>query len=104
MYGSKEYITHAFNKMDDVPPEWVLAFERQCGKPSTPHWYYFHLRSIYTFCLFFGGIILGVTFDSLLLGGTIVSYNKTIGEEYPLKGIARWILAVLVFYAFMFGW
>jgi len=44
MYGSRTYIIHAFNKMDDVPPEWVLAFEKQCGKPVAPHWFYYHLR------------------------------------------------------------
>jgi len=87
MYGSRTFIINAFNKMDDVPPEWVLAFEKQCGKPASPHWFYFHLRNIYQYSLFFGGIVLGVTFDSLVLGGTIVLYNKTNEEEYPIKGI-----------------
>lgn len=92
MYGARTYIISAFNKMDDVPPEWVLAFEKQCGKPTSPHWFYFHLRMIYQYSLFFIGIALGVTFDSLVLGGTIIFFNKTSEENYPLKGILRWLI------------
>lgn len=104
MYGSRTYILNAFNKMDDVPPEWVLAFEKQCGKPVPPHWFYHHLRNIYQYCLFFGGIVLGVTFDSLFLGGTIVYYNKTSEEHYPVKGIVRWLIVALQFYLLQFAW
>lgn len=104
MYGARTYIIHAFNKMDDVPPEWVLAFEKQCGKPVSPHWFYHHLRNIYQYCLFFGGIVLGVTFDSLVLGGTIIYYNKTNEENYPLKGIIRWLIICLQFFALQWIW
>jgi heme A synthase len=44
MYGARTYIIYEFNRMEDVPPEWVQAFEQQCGKPMVPHWFYYHLR------------------------------------------------------------
>lgn len=102
MYGSRAYIIKAFNDLDDVPPEWVLAFEKQCGKARHPHWFYLHLRNIYGLGLLFGGIILGVTVDSLLLGGTIIASTKTNEDNWPLLGVVRWI--ILGIFWFGIGW
>jgi len=104
MLGSRAYIIKAFNDLDDVPPEWVLAFEKQCGKARHPHWFYLHLRNIYGLGLFFGGIVLGVTFDSLFLGGTIVQHNKTTEDNWPLYGVVRWIILSIFWYGSYWLW
>lgn len=76
-YLCRWYTIREFNIMDDVPPEWVLEYERECGRVQHPAWFYLHLQNIYRYLLFFLGTSLGVVFDSLVLGGTIVTYNKT---------------------------
>ena len=49
-------------------------------------------------------MILGVTFDSLVLGGTIIFYNKTSEENFPLKGILRWLIICIEFFALQYAW
>lgn len=55
------------------------------------------------------GSVLGVVFDSLLLGGTIINYNKTNmadedGRNFPLKGFLRWAIVVLQFFIIKLAW
>ncbi len=74
-----------------------------------PAFYYLHLKNTYGYMLLFFGTILGVTFDSLVLGGTMINYNKTneIVEEqfnFPLKGFLRWGITVLQCYIIKFAW
>ena len=54
------------------------------------------------------GVTLGVTVDSLFLGGTIVDFNKTLeveaGALFPVKGVMRWMIAGLQFYGLAGLW
>lgn len=100
MLWAHYWVIAEFNKAKDVPPEWVLIYEQKCGKVKHPTFYYLHLKNTYAYMLLFLGCILGVTFDSLVLGGTMINYNKTneITEEqfnFPIKGFLRWGITVL---------
>jgi len=102
------WVIHMFNKAEDVPPDWVLEYENQCGRVKHPAFYYLHLQRIYNYLFFFVGVVLGVTIDSLLLGGTIVNYNIHNEMDMSIKGLrglGRWLIAIGIWYLcqFLFG-
>ena len=81
IFISKWYCERQFDLMQEIPPQWVEEYQRECDQSIHPSWFYLHLSRIYMFAFLWLGCTLGVLADSMFLGGTIVDYNKTLEME-----------------------
>jgi len=78
-----------------VNPGWKSEHYDQCGLLTFPSFFDKEMLYAYNFAYLFFGIALGLTFDSIVLGGTRVDYNQ-VRESEDRKPFIAFIIRFLV--------
>ena len=82
-----------------VNPEWIEEHKKQCGSLKFPSFFDKEMLYIYRFIYLDLGLAIGITLDSLLLGGTRVDFNHPRKSDNSLP-----IVAFLIRFVLTLGW